>query len=131
MKPEKEVNEKISKGNELPIETSDLYKEINLLFQPNLKFGNAQNFNNLIAESIRNKKFSFFYLYDGFINPGFRLITHKKFFLNYFDFIAIDNPPDNIKKQLQCNYLPAISVIVPDETRKEKNGKAEVQVLVY
>ena len=129
--PEKEVNEKISKGNELPMETDDLYKEINLLFQPNIKIGNAKNFNNLIAESIKNKKFSFFYLYDGFINPGFSLITHKKFFLNYFDFIAIDNPPDNIKKQLQCNYLPAISVIVPDETRKEKNGKAEVQVMVY
>jgi len=130
-RPEKDVKEKIAKGNELPMEMSDLRREINILFEPNVKSASPSDFNYFIAESIQNKRLSLIYLFDGFINLGFSLITQNKVYSNIFDFIVMDNPPDEIKQQFQCNSLPYISIIVPDETRKDKNGNPEMQVMVY
>ena len=130
-RPEKDVKEKIAKGNELPMEMSDLRREINILFEPNVKSASPSDFNYFVAESIQNKRLSLIYLFDGFINLGFSLITQNKVYSNIFDFIVMDNPPDEIKQQFQCNSLPYISIIVPDETRKDKNGNPEMQVMVY
>ena len=130
-RPDKDVKEKITKGNELPMEMSDLRREINILFEPNVKSASPSDFNYFVAESIQNKRLSLIYLFDGFINLGFSLITQNKIYSNIFDFIVMDNPPDEIKQQFQCNSLPYISIIVPDETRKDKNGNPEMQVMVY
>ena len=39
-RPEKEVKEKISKGIELPMEIENIRREINILFEPNVKTAN-------------------------------------------------------------------------------------------
>ena len=40
-KPEKEIKDKISKGYELPLELSNIRREINILYEPNVKSANA------------------------------------------------------------------------------------------
>ena len=130
-RPEKDIKERISKGNELPMEMSSLRREINILFEPNVKSANPSDFNYFIRESVQNKRLSLIYLFDGFINLGFSLITQKSIYSQIFDFIVMDNPPDEIKKQFQCTSLPYISIIVTDDTRKDKNGNPEMQVMVY
>ena len=130
-RPENDIKERISKGNELPMEMSDLRREINILFEPNVKSANPSNFNYFISESVQKKRLSFIYLFDGFINLGFSLITQKQMYSQIFDFIVMDNPPDEIKQQFQCKSLPYISIIIPDDTRRDKNGNPEMQVMVY
>lgn len=79
-RPEKEIKEKISKGYELPLELSNIRREINILFEPNVKSANALNFQYMITESVQNKKIVLLYLFDGIINFGFSLITQKIIF---------------------------------------------------
>ena len=130
-RPEKEVKEKISKGTELPLEIENIRREINILFEPNVKTANPMNFQVMLTESVTNKKVSLLYLFDGNIGLGFSLLTQKEMFKDLFDFIVMDNPPAEIKKQLQCNHLPYISIIIPDDTRVDKNGNPEMKIMIY
>ena len=75
------VKEKISKGYELPLELSNIRREINILYEPNVKSANAVNFQYMITESVQNRKIVLLYLFDGNINLGFGLITQKNYFL--------------------------------------------------
>ena len=43
----------------------------------------------------------------------------------------MDNPPEEIKNQFQCRSFPYISILIPDDTRTDKNGNPELQVMVY
>ena len=43
----------------------------------------------------------------------------------------MDNPPAEIKRNLQCNHLPYIAIIIPDDTRTDKNGNPEMKLMVY
>jgi hypothetical protein len=74
-RPEKEIKDKISKGYELPLEISNIRREINILFEPNVKSANPVNFQYMITESVQKKKIVLLYLFDGNINFGFNLIT--------------------------------------------------------
>ena len=130
-RPENDVKEKIAKGNELPMEMTNLRREINLLFEANVKEANPTNFQYLIGESVQNKKLALLYFFDGFINLGFSLITQNKLYSKIIDFIVMDNPPEEIKNQFQCRSFPYISILIPDETRTDKNGNPELQVMVY
>ena len=82
-KPEKEIKERISKGYELPLELSNIRREINILYEPNVKSANAVNFQYMITESVQNRKIVLLYLFDGNINLGFGLITQKKLFKRF------------------------------------------------
>ena len=130
-RPENEVKEKISKGAELPMEIENIRREINLIFEPNIKAANPYNFQQLLVESVGKKKISLLYLFDGNIGLGFGLLTLKEMFKDLFDFIIMDNPPKEIKKNLQCTKLPYISIVIPDETRTDNNGNPETRFLVY
>ena len=128
---EMDIKEKISKGYELPMEMVNLRREINNLFEPNVKSTNQVNFQYTVGESIQNKKVALLYLFDGYINLGFNLVTQKSIFSKFMDFVVMDNPPEEIKQQFQCKYLPYISLLIPDETKTDQNGNAQVQVIVY
>ena len=130
-KPEKEIKEKISKGYELPLEITNLRREINILYEPNVKSANAVNFQYMITESVQNKKIVLLYLFDGNINLGFGLITQKKLFTDFIDFIVMDSPPDDIKRKLQVRSLPNLNIIIPDETRTDPQGNPQTQFMVY
>ena len=113
------------------MELSNIKREINLLFEPNVKTANAVNFQYMLGESVQNKRIALLYLFDGFINLGFSLVTQKKIFSDFIDFIVMDNPPDEIKRQLQVSYLPHLTIIIPDDTRTDKDGNPQMQVMVY
>ena len=130
-RPEKEVKDKIAKGIELPMEIENIRREINILFEPNVKTSNPMNFQIMLTESVTNRRISLLYLFDGNIGLGFSLLTQKEMFKDLFDFIVMDNPPDEIKKNLQCNHLPYISIVIPDEQRVDKNGNPEMRLMVY
>ena len=130
-RPEKEVKDKIAKGIELPMEIENIRREINILFEPNVKTSNPMNFQIMLTESVTKKKISLLYLFDGNIGLGFSLLTQKEMFKDLFDFIVMDNPPAELKKQLQCNHLPYISIVIPDEQRVDKNGNPEMKLMVY
>ena len=130
-RPENDVKQKISKGYELPMEIENIRREINILFEPNVKTANAMNFQIMLTESLQNKKISLLYLFDGNIGLGFSLLTQNELYKDLFDFIVMDNPPAEIKKNLQCNHLPYISIIIPDDTRTDKNGNPEMKMMVY
>ena len=130
-RPEKDIKEKIAKGYELPMEMVNLRREINLLFEPNVKTANPTNFQYIVGETLQKKRLALLYFFDGFINLGFSLITQKKSYSDLIEFIVMDNPPEEIKKQFQCNSYPYISILIPDETRTDKNGNPEIQVMIY
>ena len=130
-KPEKEIKEKISKGYELPLELSNIRREINILYEPNVKSANAVNFQYMITESVQNRKIVLLYLFDGNINLGFGLITQKKLFSDFIDFIVMDSPPDDIKRKLQVRSLPNMNIIIPDESKLDQNGNPQTQFMVY
>ena len=130
-KPEKEIKEKISKGYELPLELSNIRREINILYEPNVKSANAVNFQYMITESVQNRKIVLLYLFDGNINLGFGLITQKKLFSDFIDFIVMDSPPDDIKRKLQVRTLPNMNIIIPDESKLDQNGNPQTQFMVY
>ena len=130
-RPEKEIKDKISKGYELPLELSNIRREINILFEPNVKSANPVNFQVMITESIQNKKIVLLYLFDGNINFGFSLITQKKLFSDFIDFIVMDSPPEDIKRKLQVRALPNMNIIIPDETKTDANGTPQTQFMVY
>jgi hypothetical protein len=130
-RPEKEIKEKISKGYELPLELSNIRREINILFEPNVKSANALNFQYMITESVQNKKIVLLYLFDGIINFGFSLITQKKLFSDFIDFIVMDQPSDEIKRKLQARTLPNMNIIIPDATKVDQNGNPQTQFMVY
>ena len=132
-KPEKDIKEKISKGIELPMEIENIRRElnINIMYEPNVKTAKAMNFQLMLQESLTNHKVSLLYLFDGNIGLGFSLLTQKEIYKDLFDFIVMDNPPADIKRNLQCNHLPYIAVIIPDDTRTDKNGNPEMKLMVY
>ena len=130
-RPQKDIKEKISKGNELPMEIENIRREINIMFEPNVKTANAMNFQIMLTESIMNKRICLLYLFEGNIGLGFSLISQRTLFKDMFDFIVMDTPPDDIKRNLQCNHLPYISIVLPDETRTDKNGNPETKFMVY
>ena len=130
-KPEKEIKDKISKGYELPLELSNIRREINILYEPNVKSANAVNFQYMITESVQNRKIVLLYLFDGNINLGFGLITQKKLFSDFIDFIVMDSPPDDIKRKLQVRSLPNMNIIIPDESKLDQNGNPQTQFMVY
>ena len=130
-RPEKEIKEKISKGYELPLEISNIRREINILFEPNVKSANAVNFQYMITESVQNRKIVLLYLFDGNINLGFGLITQKKLFSDFIDFIVMDSPPEDIKRKLQVRGLPNMNIIIPDESKLDQNGNPQTQFMVY
>ena len=130
-KPEEDIKEKISKGYELPMEMSNIRREINMLYEPNVKTANGVNFQYTLGESVQNKKIVFLFLFDSYINFGFNLVTQKKIFTDFIDFVVMDNPPDEIKKQLQVTYLPHLTIIIPDESHTDKDGNPGMQVMVY
>ena len=130
-RPEKEIKDKVSKGYELPLEISNIRREINILFEPNVKSANAVNFQIMITESVQNRKIVLLYLFDGNINLGFSLITQKKLFSDFIDFIVMDNPPEDIKRKLQVRALPNMNIIIPDEKKTDANGTPQTQFMVY
>ena len=130
-RPEKEIKDKISKGYELPLEISNIRREINILFEPNVKSANPVNFQYMITESIQNRKIVLLYLFDGNINLGFSLITQKKLFSDFIDFIVMDSPPEDIKRKLQVRSLPNMNIIIPDEKKTDENGNPQTQFMVY
>ena len=123
-RPEKDLKEKISKGYELPLEMSNIRREINILFEPNVRSADPLNFQYMITESVQKKKIVLLYLFDGNINFGFNLITQKKLFSDFIDFIVMDNPPDDIRRKLQVK-------IIPDASKTDNNGNPQTQFLVY
>ena len=130
-KPNSSVKEKISKAIELPLEIENIRREINILYEPNVKTANAMNFQVMLSESVTSHKIVLLYLFDGNIGLGFSLLTRKPLFKDLFDFVVMDNPPPEIKKNLQCNHLPYISIVIPDDTRTDKNGNPEMKLMVY
>ena len=130
-RPEKEIKDKISKGYELPLEISNIRREINILFEPNVKSANPVNFQYMITESVQNRKIVLLYLFDGNINLGFSLITQKKLFSDFIDFIVMDSPPEDIKRKLQVRSLPNMNIIIPDERKTDENGNPQTQFMVY
>ena len=130
-KPEKEIKERISKGYELPLELSNIRREINILYEPNVKSANAVNFQYMITESVQNRKIVLLYLFDGNINLGFGLITQKKLFSDFIDFIVMDSPPEDIQRKLQVRSLPNMNIIIPDESKLDQNGNPQTQFMVY
>ena len=130
-RPEKDLKEKISKGYELPLEMSNIRREINILFEPNVRSADPLNFQYMITESVQKKKIVLLYLFDGNINFGFNLITQKKLFSDLIDFIVMDNPPDDIRRKLQVKTLPSMNIIIPDATKTDNNGNPQTQFLVY
>ena len=130
-RPEKDLKEKISKGYELPLEMSNIRREINILFEPNVRSADPLNFQYMITESVQKKKIVLLYLFDGNINFGFNLITQKKLFSDFIDFIVMDNPPDDIRRKLQVKSLPSMNIIIPDASKTDNNGNPQTQFLVY
>ena len=130
-RPEKDLKEKISKGYELPLEMSNIRREINILFEPNVRSADPLNFQYMITESVQKKKIVLLYLFDGNINFGFNLITQKKLFSDFIDFIVMDNPPDDIRRKLQVKTLPSMNIIIPDASKTDNNGNPQTQFLVY
>jgi len=130
-RPEKDLKEKISKGYELPLEMSNIRREINILFEPNVRSADPLNFQYMITESVQKKKVVLLYLFDGNINFGFNLITQKKLFSDLIDFIVMDNPPDDIRRKLQVKSLPSMNIIIPDASKTDNNGNPQTQFLVY
>ena len=130
-RPEKDLKEKISKGYELPLEMSNIRREINILFEPNVRSADPLNFQYMITEKKKKKKIVLLYLFDGNINFGFNLITQKKLFSDFIDFIVMDNPPDDIRRKLQVKTLPSMNIIIPDATKTDNNGNPQTQFLVY
>ena len=130
-KPEKDLKEKISKGYELPLEISNIRREMNILYEPNVRSADPLNFQYMITESVQKKKIVLLYLFDGNINFGFNLITQKKLFSDFIDFIVMDSPPEEIKRKLQVKSLPSMNIIIPDATKTDNNGTPQTQFLVY
>jgi hypothetical protein len=85
----------------------------------------------MITESVQKKKIVLLYLFDGNINFGFNLITQKKLFSDFIDFIVMDNPPDDIRRKLQVKTLPSMNIIIPDASKTDNNGNPQTQFLVY
>jgi hypothetical protein len=113
------------------MEIENIRREINIMFEPNVKTANAMNFQIMLTESIMNRRICLLYLFEGNIGLGFSLISQRTLFKDMFDFIVMDTPPDDIKRNLQCNHLPYISIVLPDETRTDKNGNPETKFMVY
>ena len=130
-RPEKDVKEKISKGYELPLEIYNIRREINILFEPNVKSADPLNFQYMITESVQKRKIVLLYLFNGMINFGFSLITQKKLFSDFIDFIVMDSPPEETKRLLQARTLPSMNIIIPDATKEDKNGNPQTQFMVY
>ena len=129
-RPEKDIKDKISKGYELPMEMSNLRREIELLFEPNVNTITPVNLQYTLS-SLQSDKITLLYFFDGYINLGFNLITQEKIYSKYIDYLVMDNPPEEIKQQFQCTYLPYMTLIVPDDSRKDENSAPQMQVMVY
>ena len=130
-RPGNELKERIAQGYELPLEMSNIRREMNILFEPNVRSADAINFQYMITESVQKKKIVLLYLFDGNINFGFNLITQKKLFSDFIDFIVMDNPPEEIKRNLQVRALPNMNIIIPDATKTDAKGNPQTQFLVY
>ena len=129
-RPEKDVKEKIAKGYELPMEMSNIRREIELLFEPNVKTVTPVNFQYTLS-TLKSNRIALLYFFDGYINLGFNLITQHKTYSRFMDFFVMDNPPEEIKKQFQCSYYPYMTIIIPDDSKKDANGNPQMQVMVY
>ena len=129
-RPEKDVKEKIAKGYELPMEMSNIRREIELLFEPNVKTVTPVNFQYTLS-TLKSNRIALLYFFDGYINLGFNLITQQKTYSKFMDFFVMDNPPEEIKKQFQCSYYPYMTIIIPDDSKKDENGNPQMQVMVY
>ena len=75
--------------------------------------------------------FALLYFFDGYINLGFNLITQQKIYSEFIDYFVMDNPPEEIKQQFQCTYYPYMTIIIPDDSKKDENGNPQMQVMVY
>ena len=129
-RPEKDVKEKIAKGYELPMEMSNIRREIELLFEPNVKTVTPVNFQYTLS-TLKSNRIALLYFFDGYINLGFNLITQHKTYSRFMDFFVMDNPPEEIKKQFQCTYYPYMTMIIPDDSKRDPNGNPQMQVMVY
>ena len=129
-RPEKDVKEKIAKGYELPMEMSNIRREIELLFEPNVKTVTPVNFQYTLS-TLKSNRIALLYFFDGYINLGFNLITQHKTYSRFMDFFVMDNPPEEIKKQFQCSYYPYMTIIILDDSKKDANGNPQMQVMVY
>ena len=122
-RPEKDVKEKIAKGYELPMEMSNIRREIELLYEPKVNTVTPVNFQYTLSTLKSNR--------DGYINLGFNLITQQKIYSEFIDYFVMDNPPEEIKQQFQCTYYPYMTIIIPDDSKKDENGNPQMQVMVY
>ena len=82
------------------MEIENIRREINILFESNVKTANPMNFQQLIGEAASHRKISVLYLFDGIMGLGFSLFTFKDMFKELFEFIVMENTPAEIKKQL-------------------------------
>ena len=129
-RPEKDVKEKIAKGYELPMEMSNIRREIELLYEPKVNTVTPVNFQYTLS-TLKSNRIALLYFFDGYINLGFNLITQQKIYSEFIDYFVMDNPPEEIKQQFQCTYYPYMTIIIPDDSKKDENGNPQMQVMVY
>ena len=130
-KPQKDIKEKIEKGIELPKDLENIKKEINSLYEPNIKIATASSFQKLVSDTASNSKISLLYLHEGNIGLGFKLLTNKEMFKELFEYITFENPSPELKKHLQVSKLPYISLIIPDEEETDNYGNPQMKMMIY
>ena len=130
-KSDNDLEDKISNGTILPNEIGNITREINALYKSKINLSTAKDFQLYIKESNKNNKISVIYIYEKHIGLGYNLLSQRELFKDLFNFIALENPPDEIKKHLKCNQLPYISLIIPDNSNLDENGDPQMKILVY
>ena len=118
-RPEKDVKEKIN-----------IRREIELLYEPKVNTVTPVNFQYTLS-TLKSNRIALLYFFDGYINLGFNLITQQKIYSEFIDYFVMDNPPEEIKQQFQCTYYPYMTIIIPDDSKKDENGNPQMQVMVY
>ena len=130
-RPSNDQKDRIAKGQELPMEKANIRREISLLFEPNVKGVDSMNFQVTMADVISKKKTCILYLFDTSLSLGFSLITLNKDFTDYFEFIVMDNPPNQFLMQFQSKSLPHIVIIIPDPQKTDSSGNPQTQMMSY
>ena len=117
--PYADAKERIKKGQILlSKEYSDIKKEINSIYEGNIRDVNQHTINSVLSESITKNKVPIIYMFDSYVQMGISLISLEEKFKNLFDWIVYDNPPEDFMKSLNLQKLPALAIAIPDDRQK-------------
>ena len=102
----------IELSNTLKALIYEIYNE----YSSEMKEGTQANLNQLFYSARMNQKIPFLYVYsDDYVNPGVYLMSTEKRYNEVFEMIVINNPNNEMKKQLSIQKLPSVVILLQAE----------------